>query len=49
MRDELAVRNARMVAVEGADQFQVRCVPAERFDLVVYVRETHPSRAIARP
>jgi erythromycin esterase-like protein len=48
LRDELAVRNARMVAVEGADQFQVRCVPAERFDLVVYFRETHPSRVIAR-
>jgi hypothetical protein len=44
LRRELAVRNARMVAVEGADQFQVRCVPAERFDLVVYFSEAHPSR-----
>jgi erythromycin esterase len=44
LRQELAVRNARMVAVEGADQFQLRCVPAERFDLVVYFREAHSSR-----
>jgi hypothetical protein len=49
LRGELAVRNARMVAVEGADQFQVRCVPAERFDLLVYVREAHPTRLLARP
>jgi erythromycin esterase-like protein len=48
LRDELAVRNARMVAVEGADQFEVRCVPAERFDLVVYFRQTHPLRVLAR-
>jgi erythromycin esterase len=44
LRQAQAVRNARMVAVDGADQFQVRCVPAERFDLVVYFREAQPSR-----
>jgi erythromycin esterase len=47
LRGDLAVRNARMVAVEGADQFQVRCVPAERFDLVVYFREAQPTRMLA--
>jgi erythromycin esterase len=47
LRDELAVRNARMVAVEGADQFQVLCAPAERFDYVVYFREARPSRMLA--
>jgi erythromycin esterase len=44
LRQEQAVRNARMVAVDGADQFRVRCIPAQRFDLVVYFREAHPSR-----
>jgi len=49
LRRELAVRNARMVAVEGADQFQVRGVPADRFDMLVYFREANPSRVLAQP
>jgi hypothetical protein len=46
LRRELPVRHARMVAVAGADQFSLRCVPAERFDLLVYFREAHPSRLL---
>ena len=49
LRREVPVRHARMVAVAGADQFSVRCVPADRFDLLVYVRESHPSRLLVQP
>jgi erythromycin esterase len=48
LRAEQPVRHARMVAVEGADQFYLRCVPAERFDLLVYFREAHPSRMLVQ-
>jgi erythromycin esterase len=46
LEQELAVRHARMVAAEDADQFYLRCVPAERFDLLVYFREAHPSHLL---
>jgi hypothetical protein len=48
-RQALPVRPARMVAADGADRFSLRCEPANRVDLRVYVREAHPSRVLARP
>jgi len=41
------VRHARMVVAEEVDQFYLRCVPAERMDVLVYFREAHPTRALA--
>jgi len=46
LRRELPVRHARMVVPDGDDQFYLRCVPAERFDLLVYFRQAHPARML---
>jgi erythromycin esterase len=48
-RRELPVRHARMVVTEGADQFSLRCVPADWIDFLVYFREAHPTRPLGRP
>jgi len=44
---EMPVRHARMVAADHADQFYLRCTPAERLDMLVYFREAHPTRKLA--